>query len=72
MARLGYTAVFLYSMYAEGIAVDWINTKLYWTDTEMKTVEVLDLSGGYHTALISTGIGSSSMPQAIVVDPQTR
>lgn len=63
---------FLNSMYADGIAVDWINAKLYWTDTRNKTVEVLDLSRGYRTALILTGIGSSSMPRAIVVDPQTR
>ena len=59
-------------MYADGIAVDWINAKLYWTDTQNKTVEVLDPSRGYRTALILTGRGSSSMPRAIVVDPQTR
>ena len=36
-------------MCADGIAVDWINAKLYWTDTRNKTVEVLDLSRGYRT-----------------------
>ena len=60
----------VFILHLDGAAVDWISNKLYWTDAGLNTVDVLDLSDGYHATLISTG--SSSTPQAIVVDPQTR
>ena len=60
----------VFILHLDGAAVDWISNKLYWTDAELKTVEVLDLLDGYRATLISTG--SSSTPRTIVVDPQTR
>ena len=54
----------------DGVTVDWVSNKLYWTDAELKTVEVLDLLDRYRATLISTG--SSSIPRAIIVDPKTR
>lgn len=29
----------------EGIACDWMNDKIYWTDSETKRIEVAGLSG---------------------------
>lgn len=52
---------------AEGLAWDWVGRKIYWTDTENRTIEVLDPATGFHKTLINTGEGSK--PRAIVVDP---
>ena len=54
----------------EGLAVDWINDKLYWTDRLSKTIEVYDLHSGDRKVLIHTG--EESLPRAIVVDPIRR
>ena len=51
----------------EGLAWDWVGRKIYWTDTENRTIEVLDPATGFHKTLINTGEGSK--PRAIVVDP---
>jgi len=57
--------------FTDGLAWDWVNEKLYWTDAERKTVGVFDLGNQfYHGELISTG--SDSTPRSIVVDPQNR
>ena len=50
----------------DGLAVDWINDKLYWTDSATKLIEVSDLNGSHRLQLISTGL---SKPRAIVVTP---
>ena len=55
---------------ADGLAWDWVNRNLYWTDAEDKDIEVIDPLSTHRKLLISTG--SSSMPRAIVVDPQKR
>ena len=54
----------------EGIAVDWINKMLYWTDARSKKVEVFDLHGGHRKLLITTG--EDTIPRTIIVDPTTR
>ena len=52
-----------------GIAWDWVNEKLYWTDFCKKVIEVYDPSSGYRRVLLNTGINSYN--KDIVVDPTT-
>ena len=54
----------------DGIAWDWINEKIYWTDADEKEIEVLDPASGLRAVLVDTG--ASSIPRAIVLDPTTR
>ena len=53
---------------SEGLARDWINEKLYWTDACQDRIEVYDPETQYRRVLITTG----SNPFAIIVDPGTR
>ena len=57
---------------SDGLAWDWVNYKLYWTDAQDQDIEVLDprVGHGHRKVLISTG--SASQPRAIVVDPANR
>ena len=50
----------------DGIAVDWVNKKLYWTDTGTDMIEVSDFNGTNRLELIKTGLEE---PRAIVVHP---
>lgn len=50
----------------DGIAVDWVNKKLYWTDTGTDMIEVADFNGSNRLELITTGLEE---PRAIVVHP---
>lgn len=52
---------------AEGLAWDWVNEKLYWTDYCQDEIEVYDQSSNHRRVLIRTG----TAPYAIVVDPGT-
>lgn len=54
----------------DGIAVDWINEKIYWTDAELRHIEVYEPSTEYRKVLLDTG--DAAIPRAIVVDPRTR
>lgn len=54
----------------EGLAWDWVNEKLYWSDRCDKDIEVFDPKTGYRKVLLQTGSGSD--PRNIVVDPSTR
>lgn len=51
----------------EGLAWDWINEKLYWTDYCQDEIEVYDPVTSRRRVLIITG----TSPYAIVVDPGT-
>ena len=51
----------------EGLAWDWVNEKLYWTDACEDEIEVYDPVTQHRRQLISTG----SNPVAIIVDPVT-
>ena len=53
----------------EGIAVDWIGRKLYWTDRSPGKVEVSELDGRNRAVLISVNV---KRPRAIVVHPEYR
>ena len=58
------------SSHTDGLAWDWVNSKLYWTDAEDKDIEVLDPQSGQRKLLVSTG--NTSTPRAIVVDPRNK
>ena len=52
---------------SDGVAVDWINKKLYWTDAgNITRIEVADLDGGNRLSLIESGLEN---PRAIAVHP---
>ena len=51
-----------------GLAVDWINNKLYWADAETARIEVSNLDGSNRTVLFANNIG---ILRAIIVDPTT-
>ena len=55
-------------LFAEGLAWDWINQKIYWTDYCDDEIEVYDPLTSYRRVLFDTGL---SNPYAIVVDPTT-
>ena len=49
----------------DGLAVDWINNKLYWTDTGTNTLEQSDLFGSFRRILLN----DTDEPRGIAVDP---
>ncbi|WAR10104.1 LRP2-like protein, partial [Mya arenaria] len=53
----------------EDLAVDWIGENLYWTDTNLETVNVGSLSRLVRMTLFSTNVSS---PKGIAVDPSDR
>ena len=56
-------------IFADGLAWDWINDKLYWTDYTMDEIVVYDVNRQYKAVLFNTGLSS---PNVIVVDPTSR
>lgn len=54
---------------SDGLAWDWINEKLYWTDYCDDDIEVYDPNTNYRTVLFHRNI---SEPHTIVVDPTTK
>ena len=61
MISLIFTAVL-------GLGVDWINSNLYWTESEYQQIWVSKLDGSYQNILITT----EAIPRAIVCDPVRR
>lgn len=55
---------------AEGLTIDWINRKIYWTDSGLKRVMAADLSDGTHTMMIANS--SLNNPRGIAVHPNRR
>ena len=51
----------------EGLAVDWITYKLYWTDGTRKQIEVSELNGDHRTVLLSHSLTN---PRSISLDPR--
>lgn len=66
--------MFFCFFYSDGLAVDWISNKLYWTDTSFDNIGVLDLTKNIQKTLVNITVGDSSVaePRAIVIDPLTR
>jgi low density lipoprotein receptor-related protein 5/6 len=54
----------------DGIAVDWVNEKLYWTEATVGEVLVMDIAQRQRIKLIDNYDGSTT--RAIAVDPTTR
>ena len=50
----------------EGIAVDWIGRKVYYTDGGLNRIGVVTMDGQQHVVLLR----NLSSPRAIVVDPE--
>ena len=49
--------------------MDWINDKLYWTDSSTKVIEVSNLDGSNRLALIWSSL---ELPRPVVLDPLNR
>ena len=60
----------VYTFTADGLSVDWVSGKLYWTDATLQHIEVYDTTTENRRVLIRTG--NTTKPRAIVVDPSTR
>lgn len=54
---------------AEGLAVDWIDRKLYWTDSSRDVIRAANLETGETVTVISTGLVN---PRGIAVHPTRR
>ncbi len=54
---------------AECLAIDWINSAIYWTDTGSDSIEMSHLNGSLRRVIVSDGLDE---PRAIVVDPKER
>lgn len=54
----------------EGLAVDWVTKKFYWTDSEVETnrIEVANFDGSYRKVLFWHNL---DQPRAIAVDPMS-
>ena len=62
--------IHLYPPLKDGIAVDWVNEKLYWTEATVGEVLVMDITQRQKRKLIVNHDGSTT--RAIAVDPATR
>ncbi|XP_038047888.1 low-density lipoprotein receptor-related protein 2-like [Patiria miniata] len=51
----------------EGLAVDWVTKKLYWTDKVTDLLEVSELDGSNRLSLLSSGLFE---PRGLALDPQ--
>ena len=51
------------------VAVDWINSKIYWTDENASRIEVAELSGSNRKVLFDTNM---QHPRDLTIDPTTR
>lgn len=50
----------------DGIAIDWVGKKMYWTDGHFNRIEVAKLDGSHRLTLFDSELDE---PRAIVVDP---
>lgn len=53
----------------DGLSLDWINDKIYWTEADLNRIEVANLDGTMRLLLLWENIDK---PRDIVVDPLHR
>lgn len=51
----------------EGLACDWVNDNIYWTDSDTRRIEVASINSKVRNVIISEDIGA---PRAIAVAPE--
>lgn len=49
----------LYIIMSDGIAWDWLNKKLYWSDTKNQQIEVMDPNSRDRMQLVGTGLNTT-------------
>ena len=54
------------TVYVNGLACDWVTDKLYWTNRELKRIEVASMDGLMRKVLFWTDIDE---PRAIALTP---
>uniref|UniRef100_A0A1I7WGY1 EGF-like domain-containing protein n=1 Tax=Heterorhabditis bacteriophora TaxID=37862 RepID=A0A1I7WGY1_HETBA len=58
----------IYRATAEGLAVDWITSNVYWVDSNFDDIEVILLDGSMHATVVS---GDMVNPRALALDPSS-
>ena len=53
--------------WVDGLAIDWLTNKLYWSEATPETISVLDLERGHRLTLFT--LPQSSIPRGIALDP---
>ena len=53
----------------EGLAFDWITNKIYWIDSYLKKIEVIDADGTYRSTLVTDKLHK---PRSIAVHPKSK
>lgn len=51
----------------EGLALDWIAHNLYWSDTNMRRIEMIRLEGGSRKVLVWQNLIE---PKSLALDPE--
>ena len=54
--------------YTGDVSVDWIGRKIYWTDFDLRKIEVMDMNGGNRKLIMQSSV---DIPMFISVDPTT-
>lgn len=70
LSSVAYYLIEIMCISAEGVAWDWVNQRLYWTDTSKQVIEVLDTRADQRTTILFTG--NVSIPRGLEIDPATR
>ncbi len=60
---------FPYTLVPDGIALDTVNRRIYWTDTGSNMIERATMSGSLRQTVISLSL---DQPRAIVIDVEGR
>ena len=67
LSLLERTQVVTTDGFPRGLALDWVNRNLYWTDYELGTISFVN-TDNLHKTVIIQGL---QLPLAIAVDPRT-